>query len=273
MAATVASDKQAVNLHKQLLQEFNKKDPKLDKCKQIMDQLKLMLTKMSFLPTDDTFTKQDLIISRDCLEIGAHISLSSRDIVAFERYMSQLKTYYFDFSEELPESVYKYQLLGLNLLCLLSQNRVAEFHTELELLPAHEIKNNIYIKHPVSLEQWLMEGGYNKVFLSKDNVPAESYAYFVNILLDTVRIEIANCLEKAYDYIHVQEAARLLFLDKESKKLMAFIKNNNRNWTIKDSKVVFETQKDVKPTITKEIPSEQLAYRALEYAKELEMIV
>lgn len=29
----------------------------------------------------------------------------------------------------LPESSYMYQLLGLNLLALLSQNRVAEFHT------------------------------------------------------------------------------------------------------------------------------------------------
>lgn len=32
--------------------------------------------------------------------------------------------------EELPESPYKCELLGLNLLCLLSQNRVSEFHTE-----------------------------------------------------------------------------------------------------------------------------------------------
>jgi hypothetical protein len=36
---------------------------------------------------------------------------------------------YFFCRENLPESTYKYQLLGLNLLCLLAQNRVAEFHT------------------------------------------------------------------------------------------------------------------------------------------------
>lgn len=41
---------------------------------------------------------------------------------------------------DLPESSFKYQLLGLNLLCLLAQNRVAEFHTELELLPPKEIQ-------------------------------------------------------------------------------------------------------------------------------------
>nr|KAG5712337.1 hypothetical protein BaRGS_023916 [Batillaria attramentaria] len=64
--------------------------------------------------------------------------------------------------DDLPESTFKYQLLGLNLLCLLSQNRLAEFHTELELLPVKELQTNIYIKHPVSMEQYLMEGSYNK---------------------------------------------------------------------------------------------------------------
>ena len=48
--------------------------------------------------------------------------------------------------ESLPQSAFQWQLLGLNLLCLLSQNRVAEFHTELERLPANEIQNNVYIK-------------------------------------------------------------------------------------------------------------------------------
>lgn len=57
------------------------------------------------------------------------------------------------YREQLPESAYMHQLLGLNLLFLLSQNRVAEFHTELERLPAKDIQTNVYIKHPVSLEQ------------------------------------------------------------------------------------------------------------------------
>lgn len=53
--------------------------------------------------------------------------------------------------------------MGLNLLFLLSQNRVAEFNTELELLPCNIIETNIYIKHPVAVEQYFMEGSYNKV--------------------------------------------------------------------------------------------------------------
>ena len=34
---------------------------------------------------------------------------------------------------------------------------------ELELLPAKELHHNVYIRHPVSIEQYLMEGSYNKV--------------------------------------------------------------------------------------------------------------
>ena len=68
-----------------------------------------------------------------------------------------------DRGSQLPESAYQLQLLGLNLLALLAQNRVGEFHTELELLPPDAIHNNVYIKYPVALEQYLMEGSYNKV--------------------------------------------------------------------------------------------------------------
>ena len=33
-------------------------------------------------------------------------------------------------------------------------------------MPAHEVQSNVYIKHPVSLEQYIMEGSYNKVILT-----------------------------------------------------------------------------------------------------------
>lgn len=68
---------------------------------------------------------------------------------------------------EIGESANKYQLLGLNLLFLLAQNRVSEFHTELELLPQEIIHTNEFIRHSVGLEQCLMEGSYNKIFRAK----------------------------------------------------------------------------------------------------------
>ena len=105
--------------------------------------------------------KLSLYISGDILEIGAQWAIAKKDIEAFERYMAQLKTYYLDyryghcytitdfmlclflfiligilhyscfifFREDLPESAYKFQLLGLNLLRLLAQNKLSDFHT------------------------------------------------------------------------------------------------------------------------------------------------
>lgn len=49
------------------------------------------------------------------------------------------------------------------------------------------------------------------MFLSGGNVPAESYNFFINILLDTVRNEIAACIEKAYEKLALNEASRMLF--------------------------------------------------------------
>ena len=74
-----------------------------------------------------------------------------------------LKTYYLDYAEKLEESPKKYELLGLNLLRLLSQNETAKFHTELELLDPSTFLENPYISCPVKLEQDIMEGSYKKV--------------------------------------------------------------------------------------------------------------
>uniref|UniRef100_A0A5F9D2K0 26S proteasome non-ATPase regulatory subunit 8 n=1 Tax=Oryctolagus cuniculus TaxID=9986 RepID=A0A5F9D2K0_RABIT len=187
-AASGAVLQAAAGMYEQLKGEWNRKSPNLSKCGEELGRLKLVLLELNFLPTTGTkLTKQQLILARDILEIGAQWSILRKDIPSFERYMAQLKCYYFDYKEQLPESAYMHQLLGLNLLFLLSQNRVAEFHTELERLPARDIQTNVYIKHPVSLEQYLMEGSYNKVFLAKGNIPAESYTFFIDILLDTIR--------------------------------------------------------------------------------------
>ena len=74
----------------------------------------------------------------------------------------------------IPESQKKYSILGLYLLYLLAYNKISEYHTELELIPAEE-QNNIYIKVPVSLEQHFVEGSYTKILNQKQNVPLSAY--------------------------------------------------------------------------------------------------
>lgn len=81
------------------------------------------------------------------------------------------------------------------MLALLSQSRLSEFHTELEAIGAVNIKN-IYINHPVAIEQSLMEGSYNKVWRARANVPAKEYSYFMDILTGTIRFISFNDQER-----------------------------------------------------------------------------
>uniref|UniRef100_A0A2I3T808 26S proteasome non-ATPase regulatory subunit 8 n=1 Tax=Pan troglodytes TaxID=9598 RepID=A0A2I3T808_PANTR len=223
--------------YKQLKGEWNRKSPNLSKCREELGCLKLVLLELNFLPTTGTkLTKQQLILARDILKIG--------DIPSFQRHMTQLKCCYFDYKEQLPQSAYMHQLLGLNLLFLLSQKWVAEFHMELEWLPAKDIQTNVYTKNLVSLEQYLMEGSYNKVFLAKGNILAKSYTVFIDILLDTIRDEMAGCIKK------------ILFFN-TPKKMTDYTKN-------------FAGQQQEPEDTT--IPSTELAKQVTEYARQLEMI-
>lgn len=140
-------------------------------------------------------------------------------------------------------------------------------------MPVEEIRDNVYIRHPVSLEQWLMEGCYNKVFLSKGNVPAESYNYFIDVLLKTIRAEIAVCIESAYEKLSVEQAARILFLS-SANEVLEFAKSEDKNWTVQGKGLIFNTiEKRARESAQHKIPSQQLAGQAIDYAKELEMIV
>jgi 26S proteasome regulatory subunit N12 len=44
-----------------------------------------------------------------------------------------------------------YPLIGVNLLRLLSQNRLSDFHTALETIDSDQLQNNTFIKQAVDL--------------------------------------------------------------------------------------------------------------------------
>ena len=88
----------------------------------------------------------------------------------------------------LPPSSREYPILGLNLIRLLTLNRIAEFHTVLESLPSKDLLHeNKFIQHPVNLERWLMEGSYSKVWGAREEAPVEEYKFFVDSLMGTIR--------------------------------------------------------------------------------------
>ncbi len=92
-------------------------------------------------------------------------------------------------SSVLPPSPREFPIRGLNLIRLLTQNRIAEFHTTLESLPlpADSLASNPFISHPINLERWLMEGSYSKVWNAREEAPAEEYKFFVDSLMGTIR--------------------------------------------------------------------------------------
>ncbi|TPX65284.1 hypothetical protein SpCBS45565_g05279 [Spizellomyces sp. 'palustris'] len=259
----------AFAVYEQLKKEFSSPKADLQKCGQYLANLKIYLTELSFLlPGDRAPDAQELLLAREVLEIGAQWSIRVGDIPSFERYISQLKTYYHDYSSSLPASARMYPLLGLNLLRLLAQNRISEFHTELELIETDQMGENVYIRHPVQIEQCLMEGSYNKVWHSRANVPAEEYAFFIDILMGTIRDEIASCSEKAYDSLPIADAATLLYF-KSGDEVTAFA--SERGWKVnpQDKKIYF----GVTDADHLDIPADKVISQTLEYARELERIV
>lgn len=163
-----------------------------------------------------------------------------------------------------------YPLQGLNLLRLLAQNRIAEFHTELERLDNVEelVHHNPYIRHSTQLEQWLMEGSYSKVWNARTKVPSPEYGFFMDMLMGTIRNEIASCEEKAYSSLPLADAATLLFY-KTPEEVVQFAQE--RGWQISpSSKMIYFAKGDDDKV---EVPSELIIKNSLNYARELEQIV
>jgi len=249
---------------------------KLDEVGTQLDSLKLALTEIAFLPTDEgeEADAKDLFIAREILEIGVEYSVAREDVDAFERYMAMLKTYYMDYSDKLEESPKKYELLGLNLLRLLSLNETAKFHTELELLDPSTIQENPYISCPVKLEQDIMEGSYKKVIDFTYNVPAKTYNFFMSILLITIRDEIAKSMEAAYEEMSAKECEKMLNLKKPDEAKQYFAK---KGWLVDSRKMIcFQNMTSIEKKLQDQdmdAPAKELAQMSIRYAREMEQIV
>ncbi|KAK8941797.1 26S proteasome non-ATPase regulatory subunit RPN12A [Platanthera guangdongensis] len=243
-----------------------------DHCKKLLSQLKVLLTRFPSLPP--TFEKtpnavQELLIAREIYEHAVVLSVKTENQDAFERDFFQLKPFYTDTCGLIPPSPEEYPILGLNLLRLLVQNRISEFHRELELLPAAALENPC-IRHAVELEQSFMEGAYNRVLSARQTVQPETYVYFMDLLAKTVRDEIAGCSEKAYDSLSVADAKKIMMFSSDQ-ELSTYIDEEHPEWEIKNGFVYFQKAKEAQPW--KEIPSMQLINQTLSYARELERIV
>ena len=137
---------------------------------------------------------------------------------------------------------------------------------ELELLTPQERVSGP-ISFVIGLEQALAEGSYHKVLSAERQIPVESFRHFLPFLKDAVRADVANCSEKAYDSLSLDDAQSMMFFDnlQELKNFVA----QREEWNILDERVVFQARE----TSQVEIPGMRLVSQSLSYANELEKIV
>lgn len=144
----------------------------------------------------------------------------------------------------------------------------------LEMLPAELVRDSPYIQHPVLLERWLMEGSYSNVWRERQNVPREEFQFFVDMLMVTIRHEIASCEEKAYDSLPLNDVATLLFFN-SLPEVLEFAKERGWNVNPTTQTVEFATKHAERSAAdgAERIPRRAMITSNLHFARELESIV
>ncbi|BGP22036.1 regulatory particle non-ATPase [Rhodotorula toruloides] len=293
------SNQEATRLYGQLTSEWANGAADQVKIRSLLAQLKIELSELGLLfPDAKTHEAGALTTAREVLEIGALFSIRTDDIPAFERYLSLLSAYYSDLSSFLPGSRLEPSILALSLLRLLSQNRIAEFHTLVETLAEDEGRKKDVLESKevgwvMQLERCLMEGSYSRVWSlcssssSHSSLPVPEFAHFTSTLLSTVRSEIAACDERAYESLPLRDAKTLLFFHKEA-EVKEFAKQ--RNWHLDPSTSLLHFPSspqhpsnrtalgNVPSTLatgadSRELDRSRVVEATLRYTKELETIV
>ncbi|KAF8477193.1 SAC3/GANP/Nin1/mts3/eIF-3 p25 family-domain-containing protein [Kalaharituber pfeilii] len=257
------ADKELLSIQQELKRNLTSKDYR--SATELLTTAKVaLLQRNALIPTSATPSAL-LPIAREILELGALISIHLHDEPGFSRFYHQLQPFYNDRSIT-PPSQNKSKVTGLYLLLLLSKNDIAEFHTTLETLVGAE--EDVFIKYPVMLERWLMEGSYDKVWnaTKSTQVPSEEYSLFTKILVNTIRNEIAMCSEKAYSSIPIVNGINLFFLDSE-RAVVEFARD--KGWDIQDGRIYFPQDDENREVLQ----AGNIIENTVAYARELETIV
>ena len=126
----------------------------------------------------------------------------------------------------------------------------------------------------MSLESYFVEGSYNKILISKQNVPMKAYQFFIDKFVDAIRYEVARSAERAYESLSIKDMGNM-FMIKNNDELHLFIQQNNMKdgveWAVDKSsnRVFFNNENKEK----NEIPSTKLINYSLDYATEFNRII
>lgn len=227
----------------------------VDAGKALLSQIKLALLE-----------RNDSAQSIAALECGVLLAVQEGDLSALDRHMQQLQPLYANQTQASPRQPH---ILGIYLMYLLVENRLSEFHSQLEVvllqssLAAHPLVN-----FPIALERQLMVGMYDEVLQA--NIPHPSYQLFMDHLLLTVRDALADAMEVAYHTLTLAQAAQLLKLESVA-ALQEYLQQNRPDWIVEDNMLCFS------PPETNlqgsDVPSLEWMQQSLSYATEMERIV
>jgi len=199
--------------------------------------------------------------------VAALLSAKTNDDAAFERFFAQLRPYYFDYG--LSESSRECLLLGLYLMSLLTQAKIGDFHTYVELLTPKQ-RGHAAVKFALDLERDMHEGLYNRVWNACNTLPDKSFCHFAERLTHAARQDIAKCLDVSYEHLKVKDAMKLLnYAAKDEAKFAEFAHHEDRAWHISNDTVSFKKgeHEDL------DLGAEALINQSLAYAHEIERII
>ncbi|ODV95555.1 hypothetical protein PACTADRAFT_50259 [Pachysolen tannophilus NRRL Y-2460] len=269
------------NLTRQLTTSFDSKD--YENCQLLLSKIKIQLINNNLLVPINNKNTNDLIITRSILEIGALASINLLKFENFKNYILQLKFFYK--LNNLTISKNKNKLISLYLLLLLSNGELDKFHIELEYFQNEsktidDLEKDLYLKFPINLEKWIIDGDYFKIFQffenKDDKIACEEFTIFEQILLNSIRSEICKNFEKTYKFLPLKNLKNLLFLNNnntDNDQVLNII-NDHKNWYLKDNIIYFDKEKiENEEKNDEEIDNRLIIKNALYYAKEIETII
>ena len=81
------------------------------------------------------------------------------------------------------------------------------------MIPYEELKSNVYVQVPVSLETYFVQGSYQKILTEQKNVPRREYNFFIEKFVDAIRYEIARSAEVSYQSIRLSDMQKMFMID------------------------------------------------------------
>ena len=233
------------------------KGGKIDEGKALLNQVKVAMLSSELNPSD---TAKAIA----ALELGVLLAVQAEDLDAFGRTVALIQPYYYE-HKQTPR---KLLVTGLYLMHLLVENRLSEFHSELELLTEQEASSP-FISFPVGLERQLMVGIYDEILAVQP--PDALYQFFLDLTVQTVRDSIADCMEVSYKTLTLQQAASIMKLD-TTQELLDYIHEARDDWILDDKNNLLTFQPAVSSG-AQDIPSMEWIQQSLTYATEMERIV